>query len=250
VTAARPEFPEGLTTVIARALEKEPGARFATGEAMADAIGALQLRSREVAPLLRLFHQQTAQALQTVLMLAAFFVFFAQFSGRLTSLLGTVVSVLMATMAITILGQVLDRVRFAVRQGFTASDVTVAFGAIEDETARAREQVLADPLERRRIDRRKRLAIFGGAAGGSFIPFVAQRVFYMEDGQRMYSPLGAFLLLAMTVLLGMSVAIFAMRPVRVTIAQRLAGRVWRSPLGRWLFARAERQYAKELATRG
>jgi serine/threonine-protein kinase len=58
VATVRAEFPTGLSAVIARALEKDPADRFATGEAMADAIGALQLRSREVAPLLRLFHSR------------------------------------------------------------------------------------------------------------------------------------------------------------------------------------------------
>ena len=247
VSSVRPEFPPGLTAVIAKALEKDPAARHATGEAMAEAIGALQLRSREVAPLLRLFHQQTAQALQALLVIVAFLVFFVQFSGRTGTLLGTVVMLMLGTMGITIVGQALDRVRFAVRQGFTAEDVDVAFDAIAEETAIARQQVVSDPVEKRRIDRRKRIAIFGGAAGGSFIPFVAQRVFYMEQGRQMYNPVGAALLFAMTVLVGFSVALWTMRPVRVTLAQRVAGRVWKSAAGRWLFARALRRYAQERA---
>jgi hypothetical protein len=246
VTTLRPEFPDGLAKVIARTLEKEPASRFETGEAMAEAIGSLALRSREVAPLLRLFHQQTAQALQSVLMFVVIGTILLQLSGRSGTLLGTVLLVLLTTMVITVLGQMLDRVRFAVRQGFTAEDVEVAFGAMADETDRARDQLLSDPVERARIMRRKKLAIFGGAAGGSFIPVVAQKVFAVQAGRQVFSPLAGALLLAMTVLLGISIALWTMRPVRITLAQRAAGRIWGSRLGRALFARAQRRYAAEL----
>jgi hypothetical protein len=179
-------------------------------------------------------------------MLAAFFAFFAQFSGRVNTLMRTDVMILMATIAITILVQSLDRVRFAVRQGFTADDVIVAADAMADETSRARDLLLSDPVERARILRRKRLAIFGGAAGGAFIPVVARSVIQEVAGQRVISTVGLLLLLAMTVLFGISIAFWQARPVRVTLAQRAARRIWRSSLGRALFARAERRYALEM----
>jgi eukaryotic-like serine/threonine-protein kinase len=246
VTSVRAEFPDGLAKVIARTLEKEPAARFESGEAMAEAIGSLALRSREVAPLLRLFHQQTAQALQSVLMFVVIGAILIQLPGRSGTLLGTVLLVLLTTMVITVLAQVLDRVRFAVRQGFTVEDVEVAFAAMADETTRARDQLLSDPVERARIMRRKKLAIFGGAAGGSFIPVVAQKVFAVQAGRQVFSPLAGALLLAVTVLLGISIALWTMRPVRITLAQRVAGRIWSSRVGRALFARAARRYAAEI----
>jgi hypothetical protein len=58
--------------------------------------------------------------------------------------------------------------------------------------------------------------------------------------------MGFWLLIAATATAGVSIGLWTMRPVRVTLAQRVATRVWRSRLGRALFARAERRYAAEL----
>ncbi len=249
VTAARPEFPEGLTAVIAQALEKEPGRRFATGEAMADAIGALQLRSREVAPLLRLFQQQTAQALQTVLMLGVVFSVFMFASGKASTLFGSVFTVAAATMALTILGQALDRVRFVVRQGFTIADVRAAFAVMNEDTARARALLLADPVEARRIRRRKSIAIFGAMVAGGQVPILPRYLRFEADGERTLPTAAILMVLSISVLVGISLALWTARPVRVTLAQRVANRVWTSAFGSWVFARAERRYGAELAKR-
>ncbi len=247
VTDLRPEFPKPLAEVIARALKKGREERFDSGEAMAEAIAALQLRSREVAPLLRLFHQQTAQSIQVFLTTALLYVAFVEFSGRASSVLGNVVLVFTVTILLTVISQTLDRVRFAVRQGFTVADVTTAFDSIRDELDRAREQLLADPVERRRIMMRKRFAMFGGAFTGAQIPLVYKLVFKEVGARSWYHPLGTPLLLLITVVMGVSIALWAARPVHVTVAQRLAGRMWSSRFGSALFARAERRYARDLS---
>ncbi len=247
IATMRPEFPTGLSAVIARALEKDPAARFATGEAMADAIGALQLRTREVAPLLRLFHQQTAQSLQALLMLLIIFNAFWQFSNKATTIFGSMVAVLFGTVAFTIVTQALDRVRFAVRQGFTVEDVRAAFEAIADEIARGREQLVADPVERGRIARRKRIAAVCGFFGGVSIPFMFRLVrFGGPRGPEVDTSAGLVMLLG-TIAIGVAIALWTQRPVRVTLAQRSANRIWVSKVGRAIFARAERRYAAEIA---
>jgi len=248
VTDLRPEFPKPLAEVIGRALKKGREERFDSGEAMAEAIAALHMRTREIAPLLRLFHQQTAQSIQVVVTIALLFVMFWQFSGRSQTLLGSVVFVFTVTILFTVASQTLDRVRFAVRQGFTVADVTFAFESIREELDRAREQLLADPVERRRITLRKRFAMFGGAFTGAQIPLLPKLVFSEVDGRTVFHPLGAVLLLVITIVMGVSVALWAARPVHVTLGQRFAGRLWSSRVGAALFARAERRYAKELST--
>lgn len=247
VTDLRPEFPKPLSEVIGRALKKGREERFDSGEAMAEAIAALQLRSREIAPLLRLFQQQTAQSIQAIFTVSVFFLAFWQFSGKASTLLGSVVFVLVVTILLTIAYQTLDRVRFAVRQGFTAADVETAFDSIRDELDRAREQLLADPVERRRLTLRKRFAIFGGAFTGAQIPLIPKLVYSELDGRRVFHPWGAALLLVITIVMGVSIALWAARPVRVTLGQRLAGRLWSSAFGRALFKRAERRYGRELS---
>jgi serine/threonine-protein kinase len=246
VTELRPEFPRPLADVIARALAKDRAERFESGEAMAEAIGALQLRSREVAPLLRLFQQQTAQGVQMLTMLAILVPALWQLQGFKGTLRGTVLLTLAAALALTSLVQLLGRVRFVVRQGFTAADADAAFEAIREETDRGRELLLADPVERQRLRRRKVIAAVGGFLSGTAMGFLPQFVFTTEAGARVFHPMGFWLLIAATATAGVSIGLWTMRPVRVTLAQRVATRVWRSRLGRALFARAERRYAAEL----
>jgi len=247
VLAIRPEFPSGLGAVIAQCLEKDPVARYPTGEEMADAIGALQMRTREVAPLLRLFHQQTAQSLQALLMLVVVFNLFWQLSDKASTIFGSMVAVLFATVAFTIVTQALDRVRFAVRQGFTVEDVRAAFGAIADETERGREQLIADPVERGRIVRRKRIAAVCGFVGGVSIPIVFKLVRFGGARGPELEPAGSLVLLVGTIAVGVAIALWTQRPVRITAAQKAANRIWTSKVGRALFARAERRYAREIA---
>ncbi len=247
ILATRPEFEPGLSEVIAKALQKEPDARFATGELMAEAIGALHLRTKEVAPLLRLFQQQTAQSRQTILMLVIVFLTFMQFSGKASTLLGSVLTVLVATMAITILGQTLDRVRFVVRQGFTINDVRAAIGAMGEDSARARDLLLADPIEKRRIQRRKTVAMLGGMVAGFQIPILPRYAAVDVNGERHLPAVAILMILSITILAGISFALWTARPVRVTAAQRLANRLWSSRLGAGIFARAARRYAADVA---
>jgi hypothetical protein len=236
--------------VIARALAKDRGARFETGEAMAEAIGALQLRSREVAPLLRLFQQQTAQGVQMLAMLAILVPSVWQLQEFRGTLRGTVLLTLAIALAMTSVVQLLGRVRFVVRQGFTAADADTAFDAIREETDRGRELLLADPVERQRLRRRKVIAAVGGALSGTAIGFLPQYVFTTEAGERVFHPMGFWLLIAATALAGVSLGLWTMRPVRITLGQRVATRLWRSAIGRALFARAERRYAAELRRAG
>ena len=246
ITSIRSNFPEKLGGVVARSLEKEPAKRFATGEAMADAIGALHLRGREIAPLLRLFHQQTAQSLQSLLMLVIVYAIFFQVAPSARTLLGAMIAVLFASVALTVVTQTLDRVRFAVRRGFTVEDVRSAFETIADETVRGRDQLLGDRVERARINRRKRIAMAGGFVGGMTIPIVLRIVNLAPEGRKGVGTTGGLLLLGGTVLIGVSIGLWNMRPVRITLAQRAAHRIWGSRLGRALFARAQRRYAREL----
>lgn len=246
VASVRAGFPAKLSEVIDRALKKDRAERFESGEAMADAIEALRLRGREIAPLLRLFHQQTSQSLQAMLMLVVAFTLFWNFSPDSSTLLGSMVAILFASVFLTVISQALDRVRSAVRQGFTEADVRTAFDAIRDETDRAREQLLADPLEAARIQRRKRIAMLGGFLGGISLPILPNFVFSEQGGNTVFEPIGGLLLLGSTVLLGISIAFWTMRPVRVTLAQRVAHRIWSSRLGAALFSRAQRRYAREL----
>jgi eukaryotic-like serine/threonine-protein kinase len=247
VTGLRPGFPEGLSAVIAKALAKDPAERFANGEALAEAIGALHLRAREVAPLLRLFHQQTAQSIQALMILALAGAGVTWLGPRNDEALYVMAVVLFATLMIALVVQSVERIRFVIRQGYSASDVHAAIEAMEEETARAKAQLLGDPVEHARIRRRKRFAMIGGFLGGFSIPFAVRFLSEGDASLRRFNALGALLLVGAAMLIGLSIAFWAMRPVRTTPAQRLAGWLWRSRLGVALFERAEARYARAAA---
>lgn len=247
VVSVRPEFSAGLSTIIDNMMAKDPSARFESGEQLAEAIGALQLRSREVAPLLRLFHQQTAQLLQAVFLLGAVLVAFAFLAPSGDQALTYLMVVFFATIGLTSVGQLFERIRFVVRQGFGISDVRSTVDTIESETERAKAQLLGDPIEARRIQRRKRFSFISGFMCGMLFPIVLRYLSAKDASTRVISTPGAALLTLAVVMLAMSLAYWAMRPVKITLAQRLAGRFWHSRLGDRLFARAERRYASELA---
>ncbi|MBX9929446.1 MAG: serine/threonine protein kinase [Gemmatimonadaceae bacterium] len=243
----RSELPAGLDDAIARALAKDPAERFATGEAMADAIGALQLRAAEVAPILRLFHQQTAHSLQALLTLSLVFFVFYRFSGMGGSFDGLIAAVLFLTVGTTVVLQAIDRVRYVVRAGFANADVNAAFATIAEEIRIGREQLLEDPVERTRAARRRRIAMGFGFIGGMSIPPIIRFAVSGDPGKKAITPPGAVALLAVTAMVGIAIALWTMRPVRVTLAQKVAHRIWAGRFGRWVFARAERRYAAALA---
>ncbi len=247
VRSVRESFPEKLDDVITRCLAKEPEARFTNAEALAESISDLRLRTREIDPMLRLFHQQTAQSFQALLILVIVFTLLWEAVPAGDEALRLLVAVLFCTMSLTIVIQVFDRVRYAVRRGFTVQDVQAAFTAIGDEVRQAREQLMGDPVEGARITRRRRFAMFGGLVGGLSMPLAVHLLSEQQGMRRSFSATGTLTLIAGAVLIGISIAFWAMRPVRVTLAQRLAGRFWSGRLGRRIFARAEGRYARELA---
>jgi hypothetical protein len=178
-------------------------------------------------------------------MLIVVFAVFWRFSPERSTLLGSMVGVLFLTVALTIFTQVLDRVRSAVRHGFMIEDVVTAFALIADETERARGILLADPVEGARIGRRKKLAMMGGFFGGVAMGVLPTFVVIDGQGRQALEPAGGLLLLGATVFVGIAIALWTARPVRITLAQRIAGWIWSSTLGRAVFARAQRRYARE-----
>ncbi len=247
VTELRPEFPRPLGEVVGRLLSKDRSGRFSSGEALAEAINNLQLRTREVAPLLRLFHQQTAQSVQALLTMGIILFTLMQLLPSRDEAGRIVISLFAATISVTIILQVIERVRFVVRQGFTAPDVATAVDDITGEIARARAQLLGDPVERLRNRHRQRFAIAAGILGIASQPIGLVWLGETANGIRQVSRVGFLVLLAGTVLIGLAIAIWAMRPVRITPAQRLAARFLKGSLCRAVFARSERRYAMEMA---
>ena len=70
------------------------------------------------------------------------------------------------------------------------------------------------------------------------------------NGDRVLPGPAILMILSIAILFGVSLALWTARPVRVTLAQRAANRIWMSSLGARIFARAERRYAAEIASRG
>jgi hypothetical protein len=110
--------------------------------------------------------------------------------------------------------------------------------------------LLSDPVERTRSRHRNRFAIVAAIVGVASQPLgLSMRVEMLGGGKRVM-PVGVVILLIGTVLIGLAIALWAMRPVRISAAQRLAARFLRGRLCRGLFASAEVRYKRELEREG
>lgn len=133
VLSAAPYAPPAVATALDRCLRKDPDQRFASGDALADALGSEEQGDRELAVPLRVFIKQSREW-ETTLSHSLLGLFFAV-PGLLSSLLsgegGVVAVVVWTTLVVALLGWPVMRLirgaRRLLESGFTRSDATVAF---------------------------------------------------------------------------------------------------------------------------
>ncbi|MBI1967688.1 MAG: serine/threonine protein kinase [Gemmatimonadetes bacterium] len=136
VTSQRPALPRQLAEAIDRCLAKDPAARFASGEELAEAIGAVRDATLEVPAVIRRFERAIVI---TGLLAVGFGVVFAWMRLMAPTGSGGVGSVLLAIWALSVL-DVLSHARLVIRGGFGRTDVAAGFLA----EARSREEEEAE----------------------------------------------------------------------------------------------------------
>ena len=227
VASLRPGLPAKLAAVVDRCLAKEPSDRFASGEAMVNAIQAAQAPALAIAPQVRGFIRSAESLAIQVLTVAL--VLFALAEMR-PSVGGTAMAFAGIILVVGLL-QTLGRTRGLQRDGFGYADIRAAFAAEAREREELYALTMADADTRQRI-RTARLMVAVAAAAllvGIALSARSPRHSVMDRvGLALAS--GGLLLLIFTISTRLS-----LDPRFTQRAQRITASLWMGPVGRGLF---------------
>jgi serine/threonine-protein kinase len=167
VASIRPDIPSALAATIDRCLAREPHDRFASGEAVADALseGTGIAGTQEVAPPVRSFLRAAEQTLWLASLIIIFTILYGVPAGRRLGplLVGIVLGIVIVSI------DLFRRARELLGEGFDAADVRRGF-AIEKQ---AHAEEMRRLFDARRTAARRRL---GRRAWGVFLIGVVARV--------------------------------------------------------------------------
>jgi hypothetical protein len=243
VLSRRPDLPTPLAKAIDRLLQKEPAARFASGEQLVTALETLRAGRPDIAPALRLFHQRSAMTLRGFVIFIAFAP--SILSGTRLTGDGLVVPVALLTAMGMMVMTLVESIQQLVRQGFGYVDVSgsaLALGAEQQEAAALlRESADAAGRARRRTIRASVMLTLAPAC------FLFATLF-------MRTPVGTTYVLTTPGIATLLVAAVLFVAGLVTIAtderrqlrfERRLERVWTGRFGAFLFRFASRGVERE-----
>jgi len=237
----RPDLPPALTGAVDRLLQKDPADRFATGEALVEALDTARLARPEVAPSIRVFHAKAGQFLRNsliILLLTPWLSGRAQYDGDRFAML-----VILLSGVVALLLQVVSQLRDLARQGFSYEELrrgVQSIGAEQEET-RARMRAAPDWAVRRR--RRWRLVALGMLGSGACIAIAFSLRRLVRPGLYYTPPLG-IVLVGLGAAVGMIVLVSAIAAGGgAARLDRAIRRLWTSRAGERLFALASRGLA-------
>ena len=231
IAASRPDLPTALASAIDRCVMKEPDERFATAEALVEAIDAAQLAEPEIPLPVRLFAGEAS--LLSMLTLGVLWVTWLLARMAKDSLLDSLILVvLMFAVLLTRALTTLSEARRLAVAGFSAGDVGRGMALVVEERSLRRRELRADPETRRR-----RRATIGWGAVLLAVALVLIRVAYgmripLGNGHYGNLPLGVVLVFVGTAMFGTSIVLLLKSPFRMPPGERLFRRVWLGPIGR------------------
>ncbi|CAN5910435.1 hypothetical protein BH11GEM1_BH11GEM1_07850 [soil metagenome] len=247
IAAARGDFPAALAAAIDQCVQKDPADRFATAEALVDAIDAAQLAEPDIPVPIRLF----AGEVSTLSMVAVGILLFSWLGARTSGtspldILLPIVGLLavLFTRALTTLGEAR---RLAIA-GFSVDEVMAGFGRVMHERAQRRDEVRGD-AETRRV---RRLAIRWGMVGlvvavAMIVEALRLRV-RIAPGRYSSGPVAVALVFAGTAVLGTSAVLLLKSPFRMPPGERLFRVLWLGPFGRAFIRFGSRSVKTRAAT--
>ena len=230
VASVRPDVPPALAAAIDRCLAREPHDRFASGEALAEALseGAGVAGSQEVAPPVRSFLRAAEQTLWLASLIVVFTLIFGLPGTR--SVVPILIGIVFGTAVVTI--DLFRRARELLREGFEAADVRRGF--------QIERQVYAEEMRRlfdarrtaaRRRTRRRAWTVFSAA----LLLRVALQIVWgqLERGERGW--LFPFMIVCdLTITVSLVIALNA-SPRAERRMFRLAAWMWESRFARGFF---------------
>jgi len=231
ISAARSDFPAALAAAIDQCVQKDPADRFATAEALVDAIDAAQLAEPDIPVPIRLFAGEVGTLSMVAMGILLYSWLFAR-SSEMSSL-DTLLPIfgLLAVLFTRALTTLSEARRLAIA-GFSVDEVMAGFGRVMHERAQRREELREDSDTRRQ----RRLAIRWGIVGlivslAMVVEALRLRVVY-APGRYSSGPLAVALIFGGTALLGTSIVLLMKSPFRMPPGERLFRTLWLGPFGR------------------
>jgi serine/threonine-protein kinase len=256
----RPDLPESLGAAIDRCVAKEPAARFATAEALVEAIDDAKLAAPDIPVPIRLFAQEAGTlGLIFVFLSIMSWLMFRAFSARIGAW-AAIPGVFLGAIAFTRALQTSAAARRLAVLGFQPHEVLNGLEATVDEREQVRQQLRADPDTRRRRRRTLIMAAIQLPIAVALIQLSlnvrwslgtkAQITTTEQRPERAsvsVNSIGNARNLVMAAsglgLLGVSFLLFARSPFRMPVGERLFRLVWLGPLGRSFIRVSSRRVA-------
>jgi serine/threonine-protein kinase len=155
----RPDVPPALASAVDRLLQKNPAARFQTGEELAEFLDPIRASRREIPPAIRLFQVKSTQVIRNALILL---MLGPTISRSVSGDVDRAILLLMMTAgAIALAAQAIGGLRELAAQGFTHDDLRSGLDAISDESREARAQIRMASDWGQRVRRRRIMSISG-----------------------------------------------------------------------------------------
>ena len=234
IAESRAGLPSTLADAIDRCVRKDPADRFATAEALIEAIDTGQLSEPEIPLPIRLF----AGELGTLSLIAVGIVFFTYFivrsaQQRNLSDLDTILPViLLFSILLTRSLTTLSEARRLAVAGFGADEVIAGLARVMEERARRRAELRADPAVRRR--RRATIAWGAGMLVMAIVMiWVGLEMRTMVAPRRYEVPRPAIVLVVSAIaMIGIALVLLLKSPFRMPPGERLFRLAWLGPGGR------------------
>ena len=241
----RPDLTAALAAAVDRCVAKEPDDRFASAEALVEAIDETQLAAPDIPVVIRGF----AQELSTLLLVLGFVTLLGWFMFRTASddisdIDKAVPMIVFFGIAMARVLQALSAARRLAELGFTPAETIRGLRGTVDEQQSLRDQLRLDPV----IQRRRRATLISAAATivGAIVIIAYAYSQRIEVGPTKYdTPLLARLLLVSALpTLAIGAVMLARSPFRMSPGERIFRLLWLGPIGRgllWLGARGARR---------
>jgi hypothetical protein len=242
-TTLRPDLPESLGAAIDRCVAKEPDTRFATAEALVEAIDDAKLAAPDLPVPIRLFAQEAGTlSLIIVFLTMMSWLLLQSLSTKVGSAWAAIPGAFLGAIALTRALQTSSTARRLAVLGFQPEEVLNGLRATVDERETVRQQLRADPDTRRR---RRRTLIIAAIQLPIAILLISlslnvrwsfgtkAEVTPTQASRPTRATLGNLTKVASGLsLLGVSFILFARSPFRMPIGERLFRVVWLGPPGR------------------
>jgi serine/threonine-protein kinase len=241
VEAMRPELPDLLSAAIDRCVAKEPGERFATAEALVEAVDSSQLAGPDIPLPVRIFTQEVGTMSLIVFFIALISWYTVRtLAHRMSALDAFLPVVILFGVGFTRVLQTLSDARRLTVAGFTRDVILKGMRDVLDEREQMRAALRADEATRRR--RRTTLFIaFGQLLAAVALIVVAMRM-RVQTGPAQYQVSMPAIIMVVSALMmfGISFVLIARSPIRMPAGERIFRRIWLGPIGRGFLALAGR----------